>query len=117
MDFGQDFTEGHVPGLNTFYSGHYWSSTRLDMNNNDDYAQDPNKGKHLNPNMFWFSVVACDFYDIKVKFMCNLEVVTVSIFTSLKPLGLSLQGIMEHLTGCARTPSVAGSALLSVRRS
>ncbi|XP_026225597.1 homeobox protein SEBOX-like [Anabas testudineus] len=43
MDFGQDFTDGHVPGLNTFYSGHYWSSTRLDMNNNDDYAQDPNK--------------------------------------------------------------------------
>lgn len=47
MAFGLDFTGGNVAEMNTFYSGRYWSSTSLDMNNNDDYAQDSSKGKYL----------------------------------------------------------------------
>lgn len=40
MAFGLDFSAGHVSELNTFYSGHYWPAACMDMNNNDNYAQD-----------------------------------------------------------------------------
>lgn len=40
MAFGLDFSAGHVSELNTFYSGHYWPTACMDMNNNDNYAQD-----------------------------------------------------------------------------
>lgn len=37
MAFGLDFSAGHVSELNTFY---YWPAACMDMNNNDNYAQD-----------------------------------------------------------------------------
>ncbi|XP_026183409.1 retinal homeobox protein Rx2-like [Mastacembelus armatus] len=40
MPFGLDFPGGNILQMNTFYSGHYWPGSCLDMNNNDNYAQD-----------------------------------------------------------------------------
>lgn len=45
MALGLDFIGGNVSEMNSFYSGHYWSATGLDMNNNDDYAQDSSRGE------------------------------------------------------------------------
>ncbi|XP_049897023.1 cone-rod homeobox protein-like [Epinephelus moara] len=50
MAFGLDFTGGNVSEMNTFYSGHYWPATCLDMNNNDDYAQDSIRVSHDAPH-------------------------------------------------------------------
>ncbi|XP_047463455.1 homeobox protein OTX2-like [Mugil cephalus] len=43
MAHGLDFTGGSVPDMISFYSGHYWPATCMDMNNNDDYAQDSSR--------------------------------------------------------------------------
>ncbi|KAG7516143.1 homeobox protein SEBOX-like [Solea senegalensis] len=43
MAFGLDF---NVAEMDTVYSGHYWPSARLDLNNRDDYAQESNKVHH-----------------------------------------------------------------------
>lgn len=40
MAYGSDFSGGNVSKMNTFYSGHYWPAACMDMNNNDNYAQD-----------------------------------------------------------------------------
>lgn len=40
MAFGLDFSGGNVSEMNTLYSGHYWPAASMDMNNNDNYAQD-----------------------------------------------------------------------------
>lgn len=45
MAFGSDFYGGNVSEMSTFYSGHYWPAACMDMNNNDDYAQDCITGK------------------------------------------------------------------------
>uniref|UniRef100_A0A4W6F2S3 Homeobox domain-containing protein n=1 Tax=Lates calcarifer TaxID=8187 RepID=A0A4W6F2S3_LATCA len=50
MALGLDFIGGNVSEMNSFYSGHYWSATGLDMNNNDDYAQDSSRVHHEAPN-------------------------------------------------------------------
>ncbi|XP_051257322.1 retinal homeobox protein Rx2-like [Dicentrarchus labrax] len=47
MALGLDFTGAE---MNTFYSGHYWPATCLDMNNNDDYAQDSSRVHHDAPH-------------------------------------------------------------------
>lgn len=47
MAFGLDFAGASVSEMNSFYSGHHWPATGLDMNNNDDYAQDPSRGEWL----------------------------------------------------------------------
>ncbi|KAM9348279.1 uncharacterized protein ABDE67_010333 [Symphorus nematophorus] len=50
MAFGLDFTGGNVSDMNTFYSGHYWTTTCLDMNNMDGYAQDSSRVHHDAPH-------------------------------------------------------------------
>ncbi|KAM7398208.1 hypothetical protein PAMA_006214 [Pampus argenteus] len=40
MAYGLDFTGNE---MHAFYSGHYWPAPCLDMNNNDDYAQDASR--------------------------------------------------------------------------
>ncbi|XP_071362549.1 cone-rod homeobox protein-like [Trachinotus anak] len=50
MALGLDFTGGNVADMNPFYSGHYWSAAGLDMNNNDDYAQDTSRVHHDAPH-------------------------------------------------------------------
>lgn len=44
MAFGLNFTGGRVSEINTFYPECYWPAAGLDMNNNDDYAQE-SRGK------------------------------------------------------------------------
>ncbi|KAA8586796.1 homeobox protein prophet of Pit-1 [Etheostoma spectabile] len=50
MARGLDFTGGNVSEMTTFYSGHYWPATCLDMNTNDDYAQDTSRVNHDAPH-------------------------------------------------------------------
>ncbi|KAG7217057.1 hypothetical protein INR49_027597 [Caranx melampygus] len=45
MAFGLDFAGASVSEMNSFYSGHHWPATGLDMNNGD-YAQDPSRVHH-----------------------------------------------------------------------
>ncbi|KAF3841013.1 hypothetical protein F7725_006875 [Dissostichus mawsoni] len=46
MAFELDFTGCNASDINTFFSGHYWPASCLDMNNNDDYAQDSSRVHH-----------------------------------------------------------------------
>ncbi|KAF0038635.1 hypothetical protein F2P81_009119 [Scophthalmus maximus] len=49
MAFGSDFTGADVSEMNSFYSGHYWPASCLDVNNsknNEDYAQESNRVHH-----------------------------------------------------------------------
>ncbi|KAM3869165.1 uncharacterized protein ACN63O_006554 [Diretmus argenteus] len=49
MAFGLDYTGTNVSEMNAFYSGPYWPSACLDMNNNHDYAQDSGSVPHDAP--------------------------------------------------------------------
>nr|XP_020473659.1 cone-rod homeobox protein-like [Monopterus albus]XP_020473660.1 cone-rod homeobox protein-like [Monopterus albus] len=46
MPFGLN---SDAPQINTFYSGQYWPATRLDVNNNGDYAQKSKRVHHDAP--------------------------------------------------------------------
>lgn len=86
MDFGLDFTDGNVPDMSTFCSGHYWSSTRLDMKN-DDYAQDSSKGEYL----------TMSFYQFQSRFRDQACSPLFCLFTCLQYLKLSLKYLTQVL--------------------
>ncbi|KAK5918163.1 hypothetical protein CgunFtcFv8_002949 [Champsocephalus gunnari] len=46
MAFELDFTGCNASDINTFFAGHYWPASCLNMNNNDDYAQDSSRVHH-----------------------------------------------------------------------
>ncbi|KAK5887700.1 hypothetical protein CesoFtcFv8_016282 [Champsocephalus esox] len=46
MAFELDFTGCNASDINTFFAGHYWPASCLNMNNNDEYAQDSSRVHH-----------------------------------------------------------------------
>lgn len=171
MAFGLDFSGGNVSEMNIFYSGHYWPAACMDMNNNDNYAQDTGEYSIFpiilltgcissciisssittNPMLFGLelllTVLKC--ISVTIQFISpsfpvqnapfpppttttstttsSSTTITTTISTNFIALrlekqkklvnALSLrQGITVLRTGAARTPNVAGSALLSARR-
>lgn len=111
MAFGLDFPGGNVSEMNSFYSGHSWPSSCLDVNNNDDYARDSSNGEGLNISQRYFKVAG----ELNIYSMCFNSFRCEN--RDLKHFFPLLQGIMLLPTGRALTPSAAGSAQLSTRRS
>lgn len=57
MAFGLDFSGGNVSEMNTFYSRHYWPAACMDMNNNDNYAQDTGESRYSSHRLGVFPIV------------------------------------------------------------